>query len=82
MNLLAQPPLVLTAFLAIRKLFFGFSGRVGYAGREIPEEELRRFNEKRRWSFVCYGILQGLVMLPFAVWLSVACVLPLLFWAR
>jgi hypothetical protein len=78
-NLVMQPICLLMGFMAVRKLASGLVGKLYFAGREIPEEELPDClsqAERRRLAWYC--VAQGLVILPIASFLSLACIQPLL----
>ena len=78
MNVLAQPVWLLMAFAGFRKIVLGLTGRMGYAWRAVPEEELGDLPPGERRSLQLYCIVQGLVILPLGGFMSLACAVPLL----
>ena len=78
MNVLAQPLWLLMLFTGCRKIVLGLGGRVGYAWRAVPEEQVQSLPADERLSLQRYCICQGLVVLPLAGSMSLACVWPLL----
>jgi hypothetical protein len=80
-NVIAQPVWLLFGLVGWRKLALGLTGRVAYAWRAIPEEELHGLpaGERRTWRHFC--IAQGLLALLLSASMSLACGWPLLVWA-
>ncbi len=78
MNVFAQPIWLLICYTAICKVFFGVSGRVCYAWRQIPEAEPKDVPQGRRRALQRHCVAQGMLMLPFGGWCSLACAWPLL----
>jgi hypothetical protein len=78
MNLLAQPVWLMFCVIGFRKITLALSGRIGYAWRAIPEEELVDVTPADRRMVLRYCIAQGAVVGPFGAAMSIACACPLL----
>jgi hypothetical protein len=77
-NLVMQPTCLLMGCNGVRKVRSGLVGRIYYAGRKIPDEELRNLAPAERRRLARYCVVQGLVILPIACGLSFTCIQPLL----
>jgi hypothetical protein len=78
LNLIVQPFAVLFSWTAIRKIALGVQGRVAYAWREVPAEQLTDLLPAARRSFSRHCVFQGLAMLPTGIGLSIGCGWPLM----
>jgi hypothetical protein len=78
MNVIVQPISLLVCYLSIRNLALAVKGRIGYAGKGVPESDLQKYSDTERRALLRHCVLvsaTGLLMFGSA---SFACVWPLL----
>ena len=78
LNVLAQPVWLSLAWVGVRKLFLGLTGRIGYAWAEVWPEELRDAPAAQLSAVRLLCVLQGLVILPLGLAGTFSCATPLL----